>query len=410
MTAPMRICISGIGVVSPIGTGREAFWAALSDGRNGVGELDLFDRSRLRSGAAGQVRGFDAAGLLGAKGLRYVDRPSQFALAAAQLAMADAGVNRDQTPPDRVGVVLGTAFGNQSSLEDCNRERIVDGPQYLSPAKFPNTPINALSYQIPIRHQMRLVNTTVSAGMNSGLDAILYATFILRRFPDSVLVCGGVEELSRNTYYSCYFRNELAGTSGPELSCPFDRRRNGYVLGEGAAIIVVETREALHRRSGRAIAELRGFGSAAPAPGAGLEQKVEVVATAMRSALTDSGLSPDDVDYIAAGANGQLEMDVVEAQAIARVLGERRTRVPVGAVKSMTGEAYAASGGYQIASAVLALQCGVLTRTINLDEPDPACTVTHAGQAAGSVDVRHVLVSSIDRFGRAVALVVGRPA
>ena len=405
----MRICISGIGIVSPVGIGREAFWTAIAEGRNGISELDLFERSALCSGAAGQVRGFDAAALLGPKGLRYVDRPSQFALAAAQLAMTDAGVNRDHTPAERVGVVLGTAFGNQSSLEDCNRERIVEGPQYLSPAKFPNTPINALSYQIPIRHQMRLVNTTVSAGMNSGLDAMHYATFILRRFPDAVLVCGGVEELSRNTYYSCYFRKELAGTSGPELSCPFDRRRNGYVLGEGAAIVVMEARDGLDRRGGRPIAELLGIGSAASTEKAGVEEKVEATATAMRAALRDSGLSPDDVDYVAAGANAQPELDLVEAQAIGRVLGDRRASVPVGAVKSMTGEAYAASGGFQIASAVLALQRGVLTRTINLDEPDPACSITHAGGAAGSAEIRHVLVSSIDRFGRAVAVVVGRP-
>jgi 3-oxoacyl-[acyl-carrier-protein] synthase II len=405
----VRICISGLGVVSPLGIGREAFWTAIAEGRNGISEADLFDRSGLGCGAAGQVRGFDAAGLLGSKGLRYIDRPSQFALAAAQLALIDAAVNRDQIPPERIGIVLGTAFGNQSSLEDCNRERIVDGPQYLSPAKFPNTPINALSYQIPIRHQMRLVNTTVSSGMNSGFDALLYATFVLRRFPDAVLLCGGVDELSRNTYFSCYFRHELAGTSGPELSCPFDRRRNGYVLGEGAAIAVVETREALDRRGGSPIAELAGFGSATPmAPG--IEGRVEAAATAVRGALRDAGLEPADVDYIAAGADAHPELDLVEAQMIGRVFGDRARCVPVGAVKSMTGEAYAASNGYQIASAVLALQRGVLTRTINLDEPDSACAVAHAASAPSSREVRHVLVSSVDRFGQAVALIVGRPA
>jgi len=405
----MRTCISGIGVVSPVGIGREAFWTAIAEGRSGITEVDLFDRSGVSCRAGGQVRGFDAAALIGPKGLRYVDRPSQFALAAAQLAMTDAGVDRDRTPPERVGVVLGTAFGGQSSLADCNRERLVEGPQYLSPAKFPNTPINALSYQIPIRHQMRLVNTTVSSGMNSGLDALFYATFILRRCPEAVLACGGVDELSRNAYYSCYFRRELAGTSGPELSCPFDRRRNGYVLGEGAAIVVVETRDALDRRGGTPLAELLGFGSATGMGPAGFEGRVEAATAAVRGALRDAGLEPADVDYIAAGANGDLELDLIEAQAIVQVFGDRRACVPVGAVKSMTGEAYAASGGYQMASAVLALQRGVLTRTINLDEPDLACSVTHAGPATSSREVRHVLVSSVDRFGRSVAVVVGRP-
>jgi 3-oxoacyl-[acyl-carrier-protein] synthase II len=404
----MRICISGIGVVSPVGIGREAFWTAIAEGRNGITEVDLFDRSALRCRAAGEVRAFDAAALIGPKGLRYVDRPSQFALGAAQLAMADAGVNREHTPPEQVGVVLGTAFGGQSSLADCNLERL-ENPQYLSPAKFPNTPINALSYQIPIRHQMRLVNTTVSSGMNSGLDALFYATFILRKNPAGVLVCGGVDELSRNAYYSCYFRNELAGTSGLELSCPFDQRRNGYVLGEGAALVVLETRDGLDRRGGSPIAELLGFGSAARMAPAGIDGRVAAAAAAVRGALRDASLEPADIDYVAAGANGDRELDLIEATAIAQVLGDRRAPVPVGAVKSMTGEAYAASGGYQLASAVLALQRGLLTRTINLDEPDPACPVTHAEASISSRDVRHALISSIDRFGRASAVVVGRP-
>lgn len=405
----MRICISGIGVVSPIGIGREPFWTGLAENRDGVTALDLFDRSLLRASAAGQVRAFDAAALLGGKGLRYVDRPSQFALAAAQLAMTDARVDRGRTPPERIGVVVGTAFGNQSSLADCNRERLVDGPQYLSPAKFPNTPINALSYQIPIRHQMRLVNTTVSSGMNSGLDALLYATFILRRFPDSVLVCGGVDELSRNAYYSCYFRNELAGMSGLELSCPFDRRRNGYVFGEGAAMVVIETRDELERRGASPIAELLGFGSATAVDIARIDARADAAAAAVGGALREAALAPADVDYIAAGANGHPELDLIESKAIVQVFGNRSACTPVGAVKSMTGEAYGASGGYQIAAAVLALQRGVLARTINLDEPDPVCAIVHATAGTVSRPVRHVLVTSVDRFGRAVAVVVGRP-
>jgi len=180
------------------------------------------------------------------------------------------------------------------------------------------------------------------------------------------------------------------------------------VLGEGAALAVVETRDALDRRGGSPIAEVAGFGSAAPmAPG--VEGRVEAATTAVRGALRDAGLEPADVDYIAAGADAHPELDLVEAQMIGRVFGDRAGCVPVGAVKSMTGEAYAASNGYQIASAVLALQRGILTRTINLDEPDPACAAAHAAPAAFSREVRHVLVSSVDRFGHAVALIVGRP-
>jgi 3-oxoacyl-[acyl-carrier-protein] synthase II len=256
---------------------------------------------------------------------------------------------------------------------------------------------------------MRLVNTTVSSGMNSGLDAIFYATSILRRSPDGVLVCGGVEELSRNAYFSCYFCSELAGISGPELSCPFDRRRNGYVLGEGAAMMVIESQDGLARRGGSPLAEIRGFGSATTVGAASIEPRIDATATAMRRALHNAGIQPQDVDYIAAGANAQPEGDLIEARSIERVFGDGRRAIPVGAVKSMSGEAYAASGGLQIAAAVLALQRGVLAPTINLDEPDPACAVTPASHPRDPVDVRHVLVSSLDRYGRAVSVVVARP-
>jgi 3-oxoacyl-[acyl-carrier-protein] synthase II len=404
----MRIAISGIGVVSPIGIGRDAFWEALGQGRSGVTEVDLFDTTLLRTRAAAQVIGFDAPGLLGPKGLRYVDRPSQFALAAAMLAIADAGIDRERMQPERWGVVLGTAFGGQSSLEDCNRERTSDGPQYMSPAKFPNTPINAMSYQIPIRNQMRLINTTVSAGMNSGLDAMFYATTVLHRVPDGVVVCGGVDELSRNAYFSCYFAGDLAGLSGPAISCPFDRRRNGYVLGEGAAVSVLETPDALARRGGVALAELRGFGSAMAAPDATRESRIDVVARAMRRAIDDAGIQPEDVGYVAAGANGSEDGDAIEANAIGRVFGTRSACLPVGAVKSMTGEAYGASGGFQIAAAVLALNRGVLARTINLDDPDPECRVAPVEDTRPLAEVRNVLVSSLDRYGRAVCVVLGR--
>jgi 3-oxoacyl-[acyl-carrier-protein] synthase II len=406
----MRIAISGLGVVSPIGIGREAFWAALSSGRSGVGEVNLFDASSLRTRAAAQVVNFDGPQLLGAKGLRYVDRPSQFALAAAGLAIADAGIDRERMQADRWGVVLGTAFGGQSSLEDANRERAVDGPQWMSPAKFPNTPINAMSYQIPIRQQMRLINTTVSSGMNSGLDAMFYATTVLNRVRDGVVVCGGVDELSRNAYYSCHFAGELAGLSGPAVSCPFDRRRNGYVLGEGAAMSVLEMPDALARRGGAALAELRGFGSATAAPDAGRDVRIDVFAAAMRRALDDAGIAPEEVDYVAAGANGSEEGDAIEAQAIGRVFGSRSGDLPVGAVKSMTGEAYGASGGFQTAAAVLALNRGTLTQTINLDQPDPECRVASAERSRPASELRHVLVSSLDRYGRAVCWILGRAA
>ena len=248
-----RICISGIGVVSPIGIGRENFWTSLASGRNGISEINLFDRSPLRCRLGAQVVDFDAAAMLGAKGLKYIDRPSRFAMAASKLAFEDAELFPDKLDANRLGLVLGTAFGGLTSQREFNQERVLEGPVWVNPAKFPNTPINAPSYQIPIRYQMRLLNVTLSSGMASSLDAIFYAMLLLRRRSDAVLLCGGVEELSFWAYRSACLMNELAGISGEEASCPFDARRNGYILGEGCAMLVLETLEGLNNETEKSL-------------------------------------------------------------------------------------------------------------------------------------------------------------
>ena len=207
-------------MISPIGIGREAYWAGLSSGQDGVSEINLFDGTSLQCRLAAEVEDFNASALLGSKGLRYIDRPGRFVLAASTLAIEDAELCLDKINPSRRGIVLGTGYGGVSSEYDFSRDRVLEGPKWVSPAKFPNTPINALSYQVPIRYQMKRANVTLSSGMTSSLDAMRYAALTLQQMPDSVLLCGGVEELCLMTHYTAYFMDELAGTSGEEVCCP----------------------------------------------------------------------------------------------------------------------------------------------------------------------------------------------
>lgn len=404
-----RICISGIGVISPLGIGCESYWASLAAGRDGVSQVNRFDRSPLRCRLGAQVLDFDAAALIGAKGLRYIDRLSQFAIAAARLALEDAGVSLEEIEANRRGIVLGTAFGGLTSQQDFNRERVLEGPQWVSPMKFPNTPINALSYQIPIRFQMKLVNVTISSGMTSSLEAMRYAGLMLRRRPDALLLCGGVEELSFLAYYGTYFMNELAGISGDEISCPFDQRRNGYILGEGGALMVLETLQGLEQRRGKGLAEIRGYGSAfAPRQG-NLAVKINAVATAMQTAIQNAAIQPHQIDYIAASANSGPQTDLIEAKAVAQVFGEKASSIPISAIKSMLGEAFGASGALQVAAAILALQRGILPPTINIETLDPECSCINCLTEMGRRrEVRYALVNSIDRYGSVVSLVLGR--
>jgi 3-oxoacyl-[acyl-carrier-protein] synthase II len=401
----VRTAILGVGVVSPIGAGADTYWEGLLTGADGVSAIDRFDCTPLRArlGAQIQATTFDAGELLGRKGLKYVDRLSQFALAATQLALQHAQVDLDQFDPHDRAVVLGTAFGSLSSQQDLNRERILDGPSWVSPMKFPNTPINALSYQIPIRHQMRLANVTIPAGTTSSLEAVRYSMSLFGRNPGAVVLCGGAEELSFLNYYSAAFRDELAGVTGEEASRPFDRRRNGYIFGEGAAVLVLQRAE----RAPRAMALIEGYGRSFASLDAGDDGWIAAIETSMRAALQAAGRRPDAVDLVLASANSSLRGDAYEAQALARVFGP--AGVPVSATKALLGETFGASGALQMAAAVLAVDRGTVPPSFHTGQIDPACPVRLVEPPARPGRVRCVLVNSVDGFGGVASVVVARP-
>jgi 3-oxoacyl-[acyl-carrier-protein] synthase II len=356
------------------------------------------------------VTDLDCAALIGSKGLKYLDRLSQFAIAASVLAIQDAGLSLEQQDADNRGIVLGTAFGGLTVQQEINRERVLQGPQWVSPMKFPCTPINALSYQIPIRYQMRLANVTLSCGMNSSLEAFRYATTLLRLHPGGILLCGGADELSFHAYHAGYFLGELAGGCGPEISCPFDQRRNGYILGEGCALMLMETLKEIQRRGQDGLAEVLGYGSCFAPAHADATTRISSFSNAMRMALRESGIEPDQIGFIAASANSSRESDLIEAQAIRRTFKESASEIPIAAIKSMTGEAFGASGAFQIAAAVLALVRGVLPPTIHFEQPDIDCPVTCTREVGKRADVHYAMVNSIDRYGAAASLVLGKIA
>jgi 3-oxoacyl-[acyl-carrier-protein] synthase II len=396
------ICISGMGIVSPIGTGKEDYWNALASGKNGVSPVDLFDCSELKSKSGAQVDGFDAASLLGSKGLKYIDRPSRFATAASSLAMQDATIPVEEHHADKLGIVLGTGFGSSTSQKELNRERVLEGAKWVSPLKFPSTPLNASTYHIPIRYRMRFINATISCGIISAMEAIRYSMFLLQNVPDAILLSGGVDELSYWTYHSSYFLKELAGISGEEISCPFDATRNGYILGEGCALLALETLGSLRDRGGKTLARIAGFGSNFTPANFDQAKRVEALSHTIRLAIQGAGIQPEEIDAVFASANSGKEIDKMEANAIFQAFGNRA--LPVTAIKSMIGETFAASGALQIAAAVMSLQRGILPPTINLRNADfPLNIIT---ETAGGKEIRYVLVNSIDLWGNSACMVL----
>src|SRR3989338_3927769 len=333
----MRIVITGIGVVSPIGIGKEAFWQGLKEGRSGIKPVTLFDTSTTLSKLAGEITDFKPEEILGPKGLRNLDRTTKLALCAAKLCLDDANFQVTEENTDDVGVVLGSTMGSVWSISEFDKEAIRNGPRAVNPALFSNTVINSPASQISIRFNIKGFNSTISSGFTSSLDALEYAgNFILMGRASTVLV-GGVEELCEQTFKGFYKLEFLSASKngGQELSAPFDRRRNGAVLGEGAAILLLERWDHAAKRGAHIYGVVEGSGHSFDQKSYNrYDLKAEGAKRAIIRALQNASKSPDDIDYIASSANSTLDGDVAEARALQFVLGGRKKDIVGSASKS----------------------------------------------------------------------------
>src|SRR3989338_7460514 len=324
-----RIVITGIGVLASNGIGKKEFWKALKEGRSGIKPVTLFDTSTTRAKTAGEITGFRAEAFVGEKGLRNLDRATKLVLSASKLALDDGGLKSplDEETSQRTGVSLGSTLGSVWSISEFDKEGLREGPRAVNPALFPNTVINSPASQISIRFNIKGFNTTISSGFTSSLDALEYArNFILMGRADAVLV-GGVEELCEQTFKGFYKLGFLSTTKngGAELSAPFDRRRNGAILGEGAAVLLLERWNHASKRGAHIYGMIeRGGCSFDQKSYNRYDLKAEGAKRAITRALQNAATSSDDIDYIASSANSTLDGDVAEARALQFVLGGRK--------------------------------------------------------------------------------------
>lgn len=407
-----RIVITGVGVVASNGVGKDAFWRALRDGVTGEKPVSLFDVSTLRTRLAGEIGGFRPEAILGAKGLRTLDRTTRAALVAAQLALDDAGIPHPlpEEMTDGFGVALGSTMGSVWSISEFDKEALREGPRSVNPALFPNTVINSPASHISIRFNIQGFNATISSGFCSGIDAMYYAMNMIRLHDYRVVLAGGVEELCEQTYKGFYKLGYLAGSreGTEEVNCPFDRRRNGALLGEGAAIMVLEELGHAKARGAPILAEVLGYGASFdPASRGVCNPRAQGAAEAICSCLDNARIAPDDIDYIAASANSTLDCDAMETKAIKAAFGPRAARVPVSAVKSMTGECFSASGALAVAAAVGSIAKGFVPPTVNYARPERRCDLDYVGGGSRGMDVGAVLVNAFSPTGPNASLAVG---
>jgi 3-oxoacyl-[acyl-carrier-protein] synthase II len=406
-----RVVVTGLGVVSPLGCGVEANWQALLAGRSGIGPLTAFDAREFPVRIAGEVHDFDPAEYLEKKEIKKVDRFAQFAIGAAQMAVDDARLAVTPENAGRIGVVVGVGMGGIATIEEVQRVYLEHGLKRVSPFFIPRLIANMAPGLIAIRFGCTGVNYTPTSACASGGQAVGEAFRLVRYGEQDAVITGGTEAAVTPLGVGGFavMRAMSTRNEAPErASRPFDRHRDGFVIGEGAGILVVESLARARARGAHIYCELVGYGAngdayhiTSPAPdGRG-------AAECMRLALASGDIDPLEVGYINAHGTSTPYNDLNETQAIKSVFGEHAARVAVSSTKSMTGHLLGGAGGVEAVYTTLALERGWLPPTINYEEPDPDCDLDYVPNIARQASVRVALSNSFG-FGGANACVAFR--
>src|SRR3990172_1350696 len=330
-----RVVVTGIGIISPIGTGKEAFWGNLAAGISGVRPVTLFDVSKYTSRAAGEITDFSPKTYLEQKGIRHFDRTSLLITAAAAMALEDARLDKVYGEED-IGIVVGSTFGSINSISTFDMEALREGPNYVNPMDFPNTVLNAPASRASIFCKAKGLNTTISNGVTSSIDAIIYASDFLRMGRVRAVVAGGVHGLTHDIFWGAHNSKILAGSKPGtlEICAPFDKRRNGMVVGEASALVIMKTLEDALKRNAHIYAEIKGYGTAFdPKMAVSKEYQMDGNKRAIINALHDANLTLHDISYISANAYSGVHGDVLETKVIKEVFGMRANLIPVTAIK-----------------------------------------------------------------------------
>ena len=408
-----RVVVTGLGLITPIGTGVEAFWDSLRNGRGGIRRITQFDPTPLSSQIAGEVPEFDPGLYLNRKEARRMSRASQFAVAAAQLAVQDAGLTIDDANREDVGVLIASGASSPGETESMVRDYDRGGYGKINPFHVTGSLPNMPSCQVAINLGLVGYTNAICTACAAGSQAIGESAEVIRRGEAQVMLAGGTEGPIAESCIAgfCSLRAVSTRNEDPlKASRPFDAGRDGFILSEGTGIVVLESLTHARARGARLYAELVGYGSSCDAYHVTAPEPEGRGATrAMRRALKRSGVSPDEIDYINAHATSTEVGDVSETIAIKTVFGERAYSIPVSSTKSMTGHMTTAAGAVEAAAAILAMRHGLIPPTINYENPDPACDLDYVPNQARPAELKTVLSNSFGFGGINSVLIFRRP-
>lgn len=409
-----RVVITGLGVLSPVGVDADTFWNSLCAGKSGVGPITKFDVSEFEAQIAGELKHFKLEDHIGKKEARRLDEYVQFAVVATQSALDDSGLDLDAEDKERVGVVIGSGVGGIKTFEREHANLIKKGSNRISPFFIPMMIADMAPGYVSIVHGLKGPNYTTVSACSSGAHAIGDAFRILERGDADVMVSGGTES-SISPMAVGGFSNMKAlslRNDDPEgASRPFDSGRDGFVLGEGAGVIILETLEHAKQRGANIYAELVGYGATADAfHMVAPHENGEGAIRAMKLALKDADLRPDDIDYINAHGTSTPLGDKIESNAIKDTFGDYAYRLAVSSTKSMIGHLLGASGGVEFIATLLSVVHDKVHPTINHDTPDPDCDLNYVPNEAQEKTVRAAMTNSFGFGGHNVSLVVKKYA
>lgn len=407
-----RIVVTGIGCISPLANDWPETWKALVAGESGVAPITKFDTSRYKTRFAAEAKNFDPVALLGAKEARRMDRFTQFALAAALQAVEHSGLKIEAANRDRVGAVIGTGIGGVSTMTEQMTVLAERGPDRVSPFLVPMMLADTAPGMLAIQLGIRGPNLAVITACATGSNTIGEAAEVIRRGSAEVVLAGGAEAAVVPLALAGLGAMNALSTRNDDpqrASRPFDRNRDGFVIGEGAAVLVLESLEYAQGRGAKILAEVTGYGTSddayhisAPAEnGAG-------AALCMKLALENASLRPQDIDYINAHGTSTLLNDKSETAAIKTTFGAQAYRIPISSTKSMTGHLLGASGALEAAVCVQVIQEGLMPPTINYETPDPECDLDYVPNQARQKNVRHVMSNSFGFGGHNATLILSR--
>ena len=404
-----QVVITGIGVIAPNGIGKENFWEALEKGRSGIGPATLIDTTYFKTKLAGECKEFHPEEFLGKKGLRNLDRTTTLVCSAAKLAIDDANLSISEENSYSIGVITATTLSVSWDMIKFTKEEVEAGFQFINPALFPPTTINFPSSQLSIRYHIKGFNTTISTGFTAGLDALKYGVDFIKWGRAKAVLVAGVESINFSNYVGFYKVGFLAGINGEEISCPFDKRHNGIILGEAGVVLVLEDKESALRRGVNIYAEVLGVKSSFDAYRISKYQpQAEGLKQCIVGALKAGGISEEGIDYICAAANSVPQQDRLETKAIKDVFHIYAKKIPVSSIKSMVGESISAAGLLQVCAGIRAINKQKIPPTVNYQYPDSECDLDYVANKSRTQEVKYVLVNCFGPDGHNTSAIIGK--